>query len=35
MGEIHGGKDPEEVAKQFIENNQDKIDEWVEGVEKE
>ena len=35
MGEIHGGKDPEEVAKQFIENNQDKVDEWVEGVEKE
>lgn len=35
MGKIHGGDDPEDVAKQFIKDNPDKIDEWEKGVASE
>lgn len=32
MGDIQNGEDPEDVAKQFIEDNPDVIDEWTDGV---
>lgn len=35
MGDIHEADDPEEVAKDFVEDNQDLVDEWTDGVESE
>ena len=32
MGAIHNGEEPEDVAKQFIEDNPDLVDEWLDGV---
>lgn len=32
MLEIQDGVDPEEAAQNWIENNQDKVSEWTEGV---
>ncbi|CQR47042.1 Glycine betaine/carnitine transport binding protein GbuC precursor [Paraliobacillus sp. PM-2] len=33
MLEIQNGTDPEEAAANWIENNQDKVDEWTAGLE--
>lgn len=33
MGEIHDGEQPEDVARQFIEDNPDVVSEWTDGVE--
>jgi len=35
MGAIHDGEKPEDVAKQFVEDNPDVVDEWTDGVAKE
>ncbi|NEU30879.1 glycine/betaine ABC transporter [bacterium LRH843] len=32
MSEIHDGKDPAEAAADWVENNQDKVAKWTEGV---
>jgi glycine betaine/proline transport system substrate-binding protein len=32
MNDINEGKDPEEAATDWVENNQDKVAEWTEGV---
>lgn len=33
MLDMSEGTDPEEAASKWIENNQDKVDEWIEGIE--
>ncbi|MCA1806965.1 MAG: glycine betaine ABC transporter substrate-binding protein, partial [Actinobacteria bacterium] len=33
MLEVQEGADPEEAAAAWVENNQDKVNEWLEGVE--
>ncbi|MFC3040682.1 glycine betaine ABC transporter substrate-binding protein [Virgibacillus xinjiangensis] len=33
MLEIHEGADPEEAAATWVEENQDKVSEWTEGIE--
>lgn len=33
MVEIQGGKSPEDAAKTWVENNQDKVDAWTQGIE--
>ncbi len=34
MSEINEGGDPEDVARQWVDDNQDKVSEWTDGVEK-
>lgn len=34
MGKIHNGEDPQEVAKQYLEDNPDLLEKWTEGVAK-
>jgi len=33
MIEVQGGKSPEEAAKTWVENNADKVDTWIAGIE--
>lgn len=33
MVSIQGGQSPEEAAKAWVENNQDKVNEWLAGIE--
>lgn len=33
MLDMSEGTDPEDAASKWIENNQDKVDEWIEGIE--
>ncbi|MEW9675035.1 glycine betaine ABC transporter substrate-binding protein [Lentibacillus sp. L22] len=33
MLDIQNGEDPEDAAAKWVEDNQDKVDEWTEGVE--
>lgn len=32
MTKIHGGMDPEDAGKKWVDNNQDKVNEWTKGV---